>query len=360
MIQFAEGEYDVLIATTIIENGLDIPNANTIIINRAENFGLAQLYQLRGRVGRSAQRGHCYLLHDKHVPLSFDARRRLSAIMESSEELGAGFRIAMRDLEIRGAGELLGSRQSGNIDSVGFDLYTRLLAQAITIRRSQDAANTIRAVNDLTNELLTQNADNLRTAAGVIASAGFTLMGEAVYLRRPMLAIPVVGQLEQILNARYLEREGYGLCAETLTDARLREFIERLPAFEQKLAGYRQDGNRDLLEALENGVSQAEERGGRFPQVSGLRFVWDPGKPAGDRVVEAEVAGKPLDPDATYKVATNDYMLGGGDGYASLGRGRVLIDAAGGTLMANTVINYVTALGGTVAPGVEGRITMAQ
>jgi transcription-repair coupling factor (superfamily II helicase) len=131
MIAFAEGEYDVLVATTIIENGLDIPNANTIIINRADHFGLAQLYQLRGRVGRSAQRGHCYLLYEKGTALSYDSRRRLAAIMESSEELGAGFRIAMRDLEIRGAGDLLGARQHGHIDSVGFDLYTRLLAQAI-------------------------------------------------------------------------------------------------------------------------------------------------------------------------------------------------------------------------------------
>ena len=131
MYRFAQGEFDVLIATTIIENGLDIPNANTIIINRADHFGLAQLYQLRGRVGRSTQRGHCYLLYEKHNPLSYDSRRRLAAIMESSEELGAGFRIAMRDLEIRGAGDLLGARQHGHIDSVGFDLYTRLLAQAI-------------------------------------------------------------------------------------------------------------------------------------------------------------------------------------------------------------------------------------
>ncbi len=135
MIQFAEGEIDVLVCTTIIENGLDIPNANTIIINRADRFGLAQLYQLRGRVGRSARRGHCYLLYDKHMKLSFDARRRLSAIMESSEELGAGFRIAMRDLEIRGAGDILGARQHGQIDNVGFDLYTRLLAQAINEAR---------------------------------------------------------------------------------------------------------------------------------------------------------------------------------------------------------------------------------
>jgi transcription-repair coupling factor (superfamily II helicase) len=135
MMRFADGEIDVLVATTIIENGLDIPNANTIIIHRADHFGLAQLYQLRGRVGRSTRRGHCYLLYEKHKTLSYDARRRLEAILESSEELGAGFRIAMRDLEIRGAGDILGARQSGHIDSIGFDLYTRLLAQAINEAR---------------------------------------------------------------------------------------------------------------------------------------------------------------------------------------------------------------------------------
>ena len=137
MMRFSDGEYDVLVATTIIENGLDIQNANTIIINRAEHFGLAQLYQLRGRVGRSAQRGYCYLLHEKNSPLSYDAQRRLSAIIESSEEMGAGFRIAMRDLEIRGAGELLGAKQHGHIDGIGFDLYTRLVAQAVNDARKR-------------------------------------------------------------------------------------------------------------------------------------------------------------------------------------------------------------------------------
>ena len=130
MLAFAEGDYDVLVCTTIIESGLDIPNANTIIINRADTFGLAQLYQLRGRVGRSAVRAYAYLLVDKYKTLTEDARRRLEAIQEASD-LGAGFRIAMRDLEIRGAGELLGSRQHGHIGAVGFDLYIRLLAQAV-------------------------------------------------------------------------------------------------------------------------------------------------------------------------------------------------------------------------------------
>ncbi len=136
MLAFAEGEYDVLVCTSIIESGLDIPNCNTIIINRADQFGLAQLYQLRGRVGRSAVRAYAYLLVDKYKALTEDARRRLEALQEASE-LGAGFRIAMQDLEIRGAGELLGTRQHGHIAAVGFDLYTRLLAQAVAEARQK-------------------------------------------------------------------------------------------------------------------------------------------------------------------------------------------------------------------------------
>jgi len=129
MLDFAAGQYDVLVCTSIIESGLDIPNVNTIIINRADRFGLAQLYQLRGRVGRSTVQAYAYLLYDKHQ-LSDVARRRLEAILEASE-LGAGFRIAMRDLEIRGAGDILGARQHGHIAAIGFELYCRLLAQAV-------------------------------------------------------------------------------------------------------------------------------------------------------------------------------------------------------------------------------------
>lgn len=112
----------------------------------------------------------------------------------------------------------------------------------------------------------------------------------------------------------------------------------------------------DLVSALENGVSQVEQKAGRFPQVSGLTFGYDPKRPAGQRVVEVRVGGAPIEPGRTYRVATNDYMLGGGDGYTALGRGKVLVDASGATLMASTVMNYVTALGGKAAPMVEGRI----
>ena len=120
----------MLVCTTIIESGLDIPNANTILINRSDRLGLAQMYQLRGRVGRGANRAYAYFLHDRNTRVSETAYKRLQAILEASE-LGAGFTIAMRDLEIRGAGELLGTRQHGHIAAIGFDLYCRLLAQAV-------------------------------------------------------------------------------------------------------------------------------------------------------------------------------------------------------------------------------------
>ena len=146
MLAFFEGRYAVLVCTTIIESGLDVPNANTIIIDDAPNFGLAQLYQLRGRVGRSANRAYAYLCYRQNQVLTEEAQARLEAIQEATE-LGAGFRVAMRDLEIRGAGNLLGAEQSGHIAAVGFDLYSRLLEQAVQQLKQhfadrQDAAET--------------------------------------------------------------------------------------------------------------------------------------------------------------------------------------------------------------------------
>ena len=138
MMDFAAGEMDVLVCTTIIESGLDIPNVNTLIINRADAFGLAQLYQLRGRVGRSARRAYSYLLIPRARSLTEAAERRLKAMLAASE-LGAGFRIAMKDLEIRGAGNILGAQQSGHINAVGFDLYTRLLSVAVEDIRARRA-----------------------------------------------------------------------------------------------------------------------------------------------------------------------------------------------------------------------------
>ena len=136
MLEFAAGNVDVLVCTSIIESGLDIPNANTLIVNRADQFGLAQLYQLKGRVGRAARRAYAYFLHPQYTSLTDTSRQRFQTISEATE-LGAGFRIAMRDMEIRGAGELLGARQHGHIAAVGFDLYTRLLAQSVQRARMQ-------------------------------------------------------------------------------------------------------------------------------------------------------------------------------------------------------------------------------
>jgi transcription-repair coupling factor (superfamily II helicase) len=136
MLDYAEGDFDVLVCTTIIESGLDIPNANTLVVNNAHRFGLAQLYQLRGRVGRSATRAYAYLLYAKDMTLTEIAQERLKTIFEATE-LGAGLRIAMKDLEIRGAGNLLGAAQSGHIAAVGFDLYTRLLAEQVELLKAR-------------------------------------------------------------------------------------------------------------------------------------------------------------------------------------------------------------------------------
>ena len=136
MIDFADGKMDVLVCTTIIESGLDIPNVNTLIIERADTFGLAQLYQLRGRIGRGARRAYAYLLIPPSRSLTETAEKRLKTMLAATE-LGAGFRIAMMDLEIRGAGNVLGAAQSGHIFAVGFDLYTRLLGEAVESLRVQ-------------------------------------------------------------------------------------------------------------------------------------------------------------------------------------------------------------------------------
>ena len=151
MVDFVQHKYDVLLATTIIENGLDIPNANTIIVNHAERFGLAQIYQLRGRVGRSDRRAYAYLLVPRRDALPV-ARRRLAAIREFSD-LGSGFRIAALDLEIRGAGNLLGGEQSGHIESVGFDMYVKLLDQTVRELKGEEIEDAARAAVNLDVDL---------------------------------------------------------------------------------------------------------------------------------------------------------------------------------------------------------------
>jgi transcription-repair coupling factor (superfamily II helicase) len=152
MLGFVERKFDVLLATTIVENGLDIPNANTIVINRADRYGLSQLYQLRGRVGRSDRPAYAYLLTPPQESLSPVARKRLAAIKEFSD-LGSGFRVAALDLEIRGAGNLLGGEQSGHIDAVGFDMYMKLLEESVRELKGEDLEDDVRAMVNLRVDL---------------------------------------------------------------------------------------------------------------------------------------------------------------------------------------------------------------
>src|SRR6266853_144836 len=148
MLDFVARKFDVLLATTIVENGLDIPNANTIIINRADRYGLSQLYQLRGRVGRSDRPAYAYLLIPPEDNLSPVAKKRLAAIKEFSD-LGSGFRVAALDLEIRGAGNLLGGEQSGQIDTVGFEMYMKLLEQTVRELKGEAIDDDVRATVNL-------------------------------------------------------------------------------------------------------------------------------------------------------------------------------------------------------------------
>ena len=142
MVRFVTGQADVLVSTAIVESGLDIPASNTIIVNRADRFGLAQLYQLRGRVGRERQQAYAYLLVPADGRVDEQAQRRLRALQDLTE-LGSGFKLALRDLEIRGAGNLLGAEQHGHIAAVGYDLYSKLLAEAVRELKGEPTAATV-------------------------------------------------------------------------------------------------------------------------------------------------------------------------------------------------------------------------
>ncbi|MDE7396996.1 MAG: transcription-repair coupling factor, partial [Muribaculum sp.] len=142
ILDFTNHDYDVMLATTIIESGIDMPNVNTIIINNAQNFGLSELHQLRGRVGRSNRKAFCYMMVPPQIPLTPVARRRLQAI-ESFSELGSGIHIAMQDLDIRGAGNLLGAEQSGFIADLGYETYQRVLREAVTELKNEEFAGVL-------------------------------------------------------------------------------------------------------------------------------------------------------------------------------------------------------------------------
>jgi transcription-repair coupling factor (superfamily II helicase) len=161
MAAFDRGEFDVLLCTTIIESGIDLPNVNTLIVDRADMFGLSQLYQLRGRIGRGANRAYAYLMVPRAKQITEQAEQRLNTILAATE-LGAGFQIALRDLEIRGIGNLLGVEQSGHISAIGFDLYTKLLAEAVRELKTS-------AVNDGSLDLSALEFSAVRVDIGVDA-----------------------------------------------------------------------------------------------------------------------------------------------------------------------------------------------
>jgi len=193
MVDFVAHKYDVLLATTIIENGLDIPNANTMIVNRADRYGLSQLYQLRGRVGRSDRRAYAYLLIPPEDSLSPVAKKRLAAIREFSD-LGSGFRVAALDLEIRGAGNLLGGEQSGHIEAVGFDMYMKLLEQTIKELKGEEIEDDLRATVNLRVDLRVDDSYILD-------------MNQRLTVYRRMAAVRTEGELDRLMDE---VRDRYG------------------------------------------------------------------------------------------------------------------------------------------------------
>jgi transcription-repair coupling factor (superfamily II helicase) len=194
MTLFVAGHYDVLVCTTIIESGIDIPNCNTLIIEGADRFGLAQLYQIRGRVGRFKRQAYAYLLLHRHAALVDQAQKRLNALKQHNQ-LGAGFRIAMRDLELRGAGNLLGAQQSGHIAGIGFELYCQLLKQSVARLKGEPGADRIRAEVKLDFIATGEGGSRGRETSGTLS---FAAIKEAEYGNR------IGGLIEAALPADYI------------------------------------------------------------------------------------------------------------------------------------------------------------
>jgi transcription-repair coupling factor (superfamily II helicase) len=257
MARFIAGKTDVLVCTTIIESGLDIPNANTIIIDRADQFGLADLYQLRGRVGRAEHKAYAYLLLPREMMTIGAARKRISAIKQYSS-LGAGFRIAMRDLEIRGAGSILGTAQSGHIVAVGFDLYCQLLKQAVTQLKGDKPR--LRLDVDLQLDFVVTNEAELvpatKTRSGGLQSA--EALGKAPLLERIPAFIPVAYVSDPALRIRAYRNVAEVTSHEQLDRLR-RDWRDRFgpfpPAVDNLFALI-----KIKLAAAESGVSRVEVR----------------------------------------------------------------------------------------------------
>ncbi len=275
MARFIAGKTDVLVCTTIIESGLDIPNANTIIIDRADQFGLADLYQLRGRVGRAEHKAYAYLLLPREMMTIGAARKRISAIKQYSS-LGAGFRIAMRDLEIRGAGSILGTAQSGHIVAVGFDLYCQLLKQAVTQLKGEKPR--LRLDVDLqldfvvTNEAEFVPATKIRSGGLQSAEA----LGKAPLLERIPAFIPVAYVSDPALRIRAYRNLAEVTSQEQLDRLR-RDWRDRFGPFPLAV-----DNLFALIKiklaAAESGVTRVEVREGKLMLTRHGDFILVAGK----------------------------------------------------------------------------------
>ena len=259
MARFIAGKTDVLVCTTIIESGLDIPNANTIVIDRADQFGLADLYQLRGRVGRAEHKAYAYLLLPREMMTVGAARKRISAIKQYSS-LGAGFRIAMRDLEIRGAGSIVGTAQSGHIMAVGFDLYCQLLRQAVAQLKGQKPK--LRLDVDVRLDFVVTNEAEFFTPA--TSNDGFpdpelnVRAGKPSLLERIPAFIPVAYISDPAMRIRAY-RETAEITSSEQLERLLRDWRDRFgplpPAVDNSVALI-----EIKLAAAESGVSRVEVR----------------------------------------------------------------------------------------------------
>lgn len=255
IMDFIYGEYDVLVATTIIENGIDIPNANTIIINNAQNFGLSDLHQLRGRVGRSDRKSFCYLLSPPDELLTSEARRRLRAIEEFSE-LGSGFNIAMQDLDIRGAGNLLGAEQSGFIADMGFETYQRILSEAVAELRAEG----VEGLSEVVGEELdgTQSAppqEDICYVSDCQVETDVSAMLPNSYVSQPNEKLRLYRRLDNITDEADMER----------FVAELEDRFGRLPKEARALV----DVVRLRWKAMKLGIEKAKVK-------NGLMLLWFP------------------------------------------------------------------------------------
>ena len=253
MTRFVAGEFDVLVCTTIIESGIDIPNCNTLIIEGADRFGLSQLYQIRGRVGRFKRQAYAYLLLHRHAALVDQAHKRLNALKQHNQ-LGAGFRIAMRDLELRGAGNLLGAQQSGHIAGIGFELYCQLLKQSVSRLKGEPGADRIRA------EVQLEGIQNKAELA-------------PEYIAEPRLRIDLyrrlaqASELEQVQELREEIRDRFGKIPPP-AQMLLHATEIRVLAEKANLRRVATEGDRLICERAQGGANPFLKIGSRFPRLT--------------------------------------------------------------------------------------------